>query len=155
MSHQVSVTVTQQSDYQFLIDFAGVASVRSDEGPPLGKGAGPTPNHLLAAAVGNCLSASLLFALRKYKQEPGGIKTTATCTVDRNDKGRLRVQKIAVDITLGRPAAELAHLERAVQQFEDFCTVTQSVRHGVPIDVRVVDAGGAVVRAAQTPPSAA
>ena len=36
--------------------------------PPLGQGSGPSPMQLLAASVGNCLSASLLFALRKFKQ---------------------------------------------------------------------------------------
>lgn len=151
MAHEISVTITQHSDFQFLIDFAGIATLQADEGPPLGKGEGPTPDHLLAAAVGNCLSASLLFALRKYKQEPGGITTTVTCTIDRNQRGRLRVQRIAVDIHLGRAAAELAHLDRAVQQFEDFCTVTQSVRDGVDIGVRVFDAGGTIVHAAETP----
>jgi organic hydroperoxide reductase OsmC/OhrA len=155
MAHEISVTVTQQSDFRFLIDFAGIAALQADEGPPLGKGEGPTPNHLLAAAVGNCLSASLLFALRKYKQDPGGITTTVTCTIDRNERGRLRVQRIAVDIRLGRAAAEVAHLDRAVQQFEDFCTVTQSVRAGIAIGVRVFDAGGTVVHAAGTASHAA
>ena len=33
-------------------------------------------------------------------------------TVGRNDRGRQRVQGLAVDVHLGRPAAELAHLQR-------------------------------------------
>ncbi len=146
MAHEVSVTVRQQSDFQFLIDFGGIAKLQADEPPPLGKGEGPTPNHLLAAAVGNCLSASLLFALRKYKQDPGGITTTATCTIDRNEQGRLRVQRIDVRIRFGRAAAELAHLDRALAQFEEFCTVTQSVRGGVDVHVRVEDAQGTALK---------
>jgi uncharacterized OsmC-like protein len=147
MAHQISVTVTQQSDYQFLVDFGGgIAVLKADEPPPLGRGEGPTPNHLLAAAVGNCLSASLLFALRKFKQDPGGITTTAACTIDRNEQGRLRVQEVDVRIRLGRPAAELAHLERALGQFEDFCTVTQSVRGGVSVRIHVEDAQGTALK---------
>jgi organic hydroperoxide reductase OsmC/OhrA len=146
MAHEVSVTVRQQSDFQFLIDFGGIATLQADETPPLGKGEGPTPNHLLAAAVGNCLSASLLFALRKYKQDPGGITTTATCTIDRNEQGRLRVHKIDVRIRFGRAAAELSHLDRALAQFEEFCTVTQSVRGGVEVQVHVEDAQGTALK---------
>jgi organic hydroperoxide reductase OsmC/OhrA len=146
MPQQISVTIRQQSDYQFLVDFApGIAALQVDEPAPLGKGEGPSPNHLLAAAVGNCLSASLLFALRKYKQEPGGITTTATCTIDRNEKGRLRIQAIDVRIRLGRAAAELAHLDRALAQFEEFCTVTQSVRSGIVVRIHIEDAGGAAL----------
>ena len=156
MAHEVSVTITQRADYQFLLDFgAGRPTLLADEEPPLGKGEGPTPNQLLAAAVGNCLSASLLFALRKYKQDPGGITTTATCTIDRNEKGRLRVLRIDVQIRLGRVAAELAHAERAFAQFEDFCTVTASVRQGIPIGIHVFDASGAVVHTADAPARAA
>ena len=156
MAHEVSVTITQQTDFQFLLDFGeGRPPLLADESPPLGKGQGPTPNQLLAAAVGNCLSASLLFALRKYKQDPGGITTTATCTIDRNEKGRLRVHRIDVQIRLGRAAAELAHAERAFAQFEDFCTVTASVRQGIPIGIRVIDASSTVVHTANAPARAA
>jgi len=37
----------------------------------------------------------------------------------------------------------LAHLERALGQFEEFCTVGQSVRQGIPVVVEVYDSEGA------------
>ncbi len=71
MSEQtVRVDLTQQQDYRFAVRFGGsVAELIADEPAPLGGGAGPSPVQLLAASVGNCLADSLLFALRKFKQD--------------------------------------------------------------------------------------
>ncbi|HCE09532.1 MAG TPA: peroxiredoxin [Oxalobacteraceae bacterium] len=143
MSETVSVTITQKQDYQFLVDFGeAIPTLLADEPAPLGKGDGPAPTHMLLAAVANCLSASLLFSLKKFKQDAGGIKTKATCTVDRNQSNRLRVQQIDVTIQLGKAGAEFAHLDRVLGQFEDFCTVTQSVQAGVPVKITVTDRNG-------------
>jgi uncharacterized OsmC-like protein len=147
MSHEVSITVTQQSSYQFLVDFgAGLPQVLADEPAPLGVGAGPSPSHMLLAAVANCLSSSLFFALQKFKQDAGGITTTATARIDRNEENRLRVLDIAVTIRLGKGGAEIIHLDRILEQFEPFCTVSQSVRHGIPISIAVEDAQGVRVK---------
>ena len=91
------------------------------------------------AAVINCLSASLFFALQKFKQDAGGITTTGDARIGRNQDNRLRVQKISVTIKLGRSGGEIEHLERILSQFEAFCTVTQSVRLGIPVAVTVLD----------------
>jgi len=143
MSHEVSITVTQQSNYQFLVDFgAAIPELLADEPTPLGAGEGPSPSHLLLTAVANCLSSSLHFALQKFKQDAGGITTTATARIDRNEENRLRVLDIAVTIRLGKGSAEISHLDRVLAQFEPFCTVSQSVRHGIPISVAVEDDQG-------------
>jgi len=60
----------------------------------------------------------------------------------RNAQGRLRIARIEVEIHLGCAAGELKMLERALAQFEDFCLVTQSVRVGIAVDVRVFDRDG-------------
>lgn len=141
---QVTVRLNQVHDYQLDVEVgAGVPALRVDEPPPLGQGAGPSPVQLLAGAVGSCLSASLLFAVRKYKQEPGPIATDVTAEVGRNAEGRLRVLGITATLTLGVPADTVDHLERALGQFEAFCTVTQSVGAGIPVRVQVFDAHGA------------
>ena len=143
MSHTVSITVTQKNNYQFLVDFgAALQQLLADEPAPLGAGAGPSPSHMLLAAVANCLSSSLYFALQKFKQDAGGITTTATARIDRNEQNRLRVLDIAVTIRLGKGGAEISHLDRILEQFEPFCTVSQSVRHGIPISVAVEDGLG-------------
>ena len=138
------VELEQQEDYHFKIHFGdSIPALDADEAPPLGKGAGPTPVQLLAAAVGNCLSDSLLFALRKFKQAPEPIRAVVDASVGRNAENRLRVQRIAVRLTLGVSAATLEHLDRALGQFEEFCTVAQSVRQGIDVDVEVYDSTGA------------
>ncbi len=143
MSEKVSVTITQKDNYQFVVNFgAGIAEMVADEPAPLGKGEGPAPTHMLLAAVANCLSASLLFAIRKFKQDPGGITATAACRVDRNESNRLRVLGIDVAIGLGREASEIEHLDRVLAQFEEFCTVSQSVRAGIPINIGITDGSG-------------
>lgn len=138
-----SVTLHQTHEYQFDIAFApGMAHVTSDEGAPLGSAQGPSPVHLLLSAVGSCMSSSLYFALRKFKNDPGGISTTAQGRLGRNEAGRMRVLHIEVEIRLGARAEQLQHLQRVLGQFEEFCTVGASVRAGIPTDVSVFDGSG-------------
>ncbi len=144
---QISVTLTQQHDYRFDIRFDDTMPVlTSDEPAPLGTGLGPSPVQLLCAAVGNCLSDSLLFALRKFRQAPEPLRCEVQAEVGRNADGRLRVLNMLATLHLGVPAAQLAQLERVMGQFEGFCTVTQSVGRGIPIQVRVLDAEGLVLK---------
>lgn len=148
----IEISLEQVSGYEFRVRFdeTAVPDLLTDELPPLGQGAGPTPTRMLAAAVANCLSASLLFALRKYKNEPGRLAAKARATLARNEHGRWRVARIAVDLDLGQAEADLAHVDRALAQFEEFCTVTQSVRQGIPVDVSVRDATGTLLHKAAT-----
>jgi uncharacterized OsmC-like protein len=117
-----------------------------DEPAPLGTALGPSPVQLLCAAVGNCLSDSLLFAFRKFKQTPEPIHCTVSAVVGRNAQGRMRVLHMNAKLQLGVSAPALEHAERVLAQFEEFCTVTQSVGQGIPIRTRVVDAAGLVLK---------
>lgn len=147
MSEQVAVTVTRQDRYRFLVDFGSkIANMVADEPAPLGESAGPSPSQLLAAAVANCLSASLVFAHAKFKEDPGRLTTTAVCDVGRNEKNRLRITAIKVTMTLGVAPESLSRLDRALAQFEDFCTVSQSVRTGIPLSVTVKGPDGSVLK---------
>ncbi|MEO3690011.1 OsmC family protein [Roseateles paludis] len=142
-NQRVQITLHQQQDYAFRIDFGGpVPALLADEPPPLGQSQGPSPVQLLAAAVGNCLSDSLLFALRKFKQSPEPLRTEVGAEVGRNAEGRLRVLRIEADLHLGRTAAEFERLDRVLASFEAYCTVTQSIAQGIPVETRVWDAAG-------------
>lgn len=144
---QPSVTLTQRQGYQFEHRFGpDIPVLLSDEPAPLGTGLGPDPVELLASAVGNCLSASLLFACQKYKDDPGTLRTDVKATVGRNERNRMRVLGLAVDLHLGRSAAEVPHLQRVLDTFEDYCTVTQSVAGAIPVTLRVLDGTGAVLK---------
>ena len=147
----IRLTITQESDYEFRVRFDDTAlgDLLADESPPIGHGAGPDPTRLLAAAIGNCLSSSILFALRKFKNQPGTIVTRVRADTMRNPRGRLRIGRIVVEIALAEAATAYAQIERILAQFEDFCTVTESVRAGVPVEVSVRDAGGAVLHTSE------
>jgi len=139
----IRVELAQQQDYRFTVRFGGaVPDLVADEPAPLGTGAGPSPLQLLAAAVGNCLADSLLFALRKYKQNPEPIACSVEATVGRNAQGRLRVLAMKAVLTLGVEGASLEHLDRVLDQFRAFCTVTRSIEEGIDVTVEVWDAAG-------------
>ncbi len=144
---RVSVSLKQQQDYRFEVIFDEHMPVLiSDEPAPLGTGTGPSPVQMLCAAVGNCLSDSLLFAFRKFKQVPEPLHCVVTAEVGRNPENRLRVLNMNARLELGVPANELEQLERVLGQFEAFCTVTQSVGLGIPITIEVFDSLGVQVK---------
>ena len=72
MDNASDVELTFERDYRFKVDFRLPAAplIVADATPPLGEGAGPDSEKLLVAAVANCLSASLLFSLNNFKNEP-------------------------------------------------------------------------------------
>jgi uncharacterized OsmC-like protein len=148
MSDSFAIELTQQADYRFEIHFdnANVPHLLTDEPAPLGQDAGPNPSRLLLASVANCLSASLLFAMRKFKNEPGPLRTTATASAARNEQNRLRIASMSVEIHLGVAQDAVKMLDRILAQFEDFCVVTQSVRSAIPVEVRVLDKDGLLLK---------
>ena len=140
MNGNPTVRLKQQADYQFAIYYNEEKSpILGDEPPPLGRSEGATPSQLLIAAVANCLSDSLLFALRKFKQNPDPIETMATCEIGRNEQNRLRILSIRVEIHIGAPGESLENLDRVLAQFQEFCTVSSSVGAGIPVNVFVID----------------
>ncbi len=145
--HRFGATLSQLGAYEFNVkfDLPEMPPLRVDEAPPLGAGAGPNPDRLLAVAVAHCLASSLFFCMGKFKQDPGGITARVSGNLERNERGRLRVGGLEVVITLGRSVQEIQHFDRCAGQFEDFCIVTASIRQGIPVTVKVVDGSGATV----------
>lgn len=144
----ITVRLEQQGDYAFRISFpgTGLESLLGDEPPPAGGDRGPGPDRLLLSAIGNCLAASLVFALRKFRNAVDGLEVEVSATPMRNEAGRLRIPQAQVTLRLPGRNADYANLERILAQFEDFCTVTQSVRQGIDVEVSVLDADGRVLK---------
>ena len=103
----------------------------------MGKGAGPTPSMLLATAMGNCLSSSLLFCLQKARAQIKGMKTKVDAKMTRNEKGRWGITEYAVELTPDVDKEYVSQMERCIALFDDFCIVTKSVEQGIPLKVKV------------------
>lgn len=136
--HRVTVSLKRQ--FEFAAEFENLPEVKPihlDEPPPLGTGHGPTAVALLGAAVGNCLAASLKLCLQKARAQTSGLVAQVTAHVKRNEAGRYRVAEIEVELSPEISGEDLGRLTRCEWLFEDFCIVTESVRHGIPVSVRV------------------
>ncbi len=135
---QASVTLQRLNDFEFKVSFNDKGrELIMDEPEPLGGNQGPNASQVLSAAIGNCLSASLLFCLQKSRAEAKDLKTTVTTTIGRNDKGRFRVEKTEVTIELEVSEDDDKKLGRCTDLFEDFCIVTAAVREGIEVDVTI------------------
>ncbi len=136
---QFSISLDSIQDFEFRITFdkAQYQDLMIDEPPPVGQDRGPNPSRLLAAAVGGCLSASLLFSARKLRLDVQGIHADVKVRHARNEKGRLRIGAIEVEISPVIAEPDEQKLQRCRELFEDFCVVTQSVRNGIDISVTV------------------
>jgi organic hydroperoxide reductase OsmC/OhrA len=138
-SHTFGVSLTLLDGYRFRADFGmeGVPPIELDEPPPLGAAAGPNPARLLAAAVGNCLAASLLYCLKRAHIDVQQLEATVDGTMMRNEHGRLRIGSLDVRLTPVVPSGQQERTARCLELFEDFCVVTQSVRSGLDVNVDV------------------
>ncbi len=132
------LTLQLQRGMQFLVDFErqGLPPLLMDEPAPVGEDEGPNATRLLAAAVGNCLSASALFCFRKARVKVDGMRTEVRTKLVRNEKGRVRIGSIEVDIHPEVSAEDWPRLRRCIDVFQDFCIVSQSVK-GIDISVEV------------------
>ena len=72
MGEQISVTITRQDKYKFVVDFGPViAKTVADEPAPLGDGAGPSPTQLLGCGR----ELSLLKPSLRPRQIQGGSRS--------------------------------------------------------------------------------
>ncbi len=131
--------MSRVKDYQFKVEFdlPGMPELVTDEAEPLGKNAGPNPSRMLSAAVGNCLSSSLLFCLSRAKVEVGDLKASVETVMQRNEKGRWRIAALKVKLHPIIKAEDVSRSKRCLEVYEDFCIVTESVRKGIEVKVDI------------------
>lgn len=143
-SFQIELERLQDYEFKVKFDWPETPEWLMDEASPLGAQHGPNASRVLAAAVANCLSASLLFCLQKSRLETKGMKTKATVDLIRNEQQRLRIGQIKIDIDIESGTDHGHRLDRCTQLFEDFCVVTASIRNGIPIKVIVTSKGATI-----------
>jgi uncharacterized OsmC-like protein len=134
------VTVRLADKFKFVAEFEEVPGTKVvfDEPAPLGDNSAPNAAAMLGAAVGNCLAASLTFCLRRARIDVQDITAHVTTHVAKNDNGRFRIR--AIDVNLEPILGPGGKLNRCEGLFEDFCIVTASVQHGIPVHVSLKDA---------------
>jgi uncharacterized OsmC-like protein len=134
-----NVSLRREKGFLFEVDFGleGVDKLIMDEPEPVGEDKGPNASKVLAAAMGNCLTASLLFCLQKARAEVGIIETKVDGVLRRNKEGRWRINEINVEISPEIDPSFNSQFERCNKLFEDFCIVSQSIEQGIPINVKV------------------
>jgi organic hydroperoxide reductase OsmC/OhrA len=112
------------------------APYASDEPDPVGENSGPSTPALLGSALGHCLSAALLEALRHAHVEVEDCETDTVAVVRPNERGLPRIDH--VDVTIRPRIAERSpRANRCAEVFQNHCTVTQSVKRGIDVRVQV------------------
>nr|VFK52702.1 MAG: Uncharacterized OsmC-related protein [Candidatus Kentron sp. TUN]VFK53277.1 MAG: Uncharacterized OsmC-related protein [Candidatus Kentron sp. TUN]VFK60466.1 MAG: Uncharacterized OsmC-related protein [Candidatus Kentron sp. TUN] len=133
-------------EYKVKFDWPQPDDLLMDEPAPLGQQKGPNASRILAAAVGNCLTASLMFCAGKHEPPDQGAKTEVTCMIVRDEEGRMRVGGMEVGITVSGKTEQSERLKGCLKLFEDFCVVTASVKKGIPIQVTVRNEAGEILK---------
>ena len=106
----IRTTLAREEGYRFRVRFdqEGMPDLLTDEPPPLGRGSGPSPSRLLARA-------------RRASTSRG---SRPRWTFD------VRLVPTVSEETRGR-------MGRCLEIYESFCTVTESIRAGLDVAVRV------------------
>jgi organic hydroperoxide reductase OsmC/OhrA len=151
------VEVDQVDRYRFVVSYPGtrLPPLTVDEAAPVGTGAGPDPAQALAGTVGHCLSSTLFNTLERSRVRATRIRTTVMLTFGRNSAGRKRVVGLEAQIECAPlDESDRDRFERSVAIFEDYCTVTGSVRDGIRVrtHIRSPSGGGSVGDVPMSPP---
>ncbi|MGH9672352.1 MAG: OsmC family protein [Bryobacteraceae bacterium] len=133
VASQYTIGVDQIEAFQFRVQFdkPQYGQLMLDEPPPLGQDTAPSAGRVLAAAIGDCLSASFVFAAKKNGLEIAGMHADVTVEIVRNERRRFRIGRILVALNPNVSEADAAKA---------------SVRQGIPVEVAVKGAelpGGA------------
>lgn len=133
-------------DYEFVAEFPDLPTTPAplvlDEPAPLGSDRGPNAATVLGAAIGDCLAASLALCLHKARVNMDHLEAEVVTHIGRNERGKLRITGIDVELMPEVDDADAGRLHRCEALFEDFCIVTESVRHGIPVNVTVAQRKG-------------
>ncbi len=139
MNEKIHAHVRREKGYKSSVTFDELRGVElhMDEPEPVGMSEGPSAAMMLSAAIGHCLTSSLMFCMEKSRGDVKDIGADVETSLARNEKGRWRVEGIKVNLKVEVNDIDREKLERCKSIFEDFCIVTASVREGIKVDVQV------------------
>lgn len=138
MSEPVLTKLELIEGYKFRVKFdEDLPILLVDEMKPIGDGVGPNPSRLLSTAVGHCLSSSLIYCLKKARVSIKKLDTSVAASIERNKEGYLRVTGLNVKIQLEVADEDKLKIPRCLAIFENYCTVTQSVRQAINVKVDI------------------
>ena len=138
MDTHTSVVIEHEEGFKFRVRFGrATRDIITDEPPPLGSGDGPNPMGLLAAAIGTCLASSLRFCMQRAHLELRDLEAEVAVSTGRSPEGRLRIQRVDVRLLPTVEPEVRDRMGRCLDLYESFCTVTQSVRQGIPVNVEL------------------
>jgi organic hydroperoxide reductase OsmC/OhrA len=66
------------------------------------------------------------------------VTANVSAHVVRNQQGYFRISEIDVELVPELLEEDAARFDRCERLFEDFCVVTESVRRGIPVNVKLV-----------------
>jgi organic hydroperoxide reductase OsmC/OhrA len=136
---EIDLRLRHERGFRFRVDFEDEQNppLWFDEPPPLGRDTGPNSARVLAAAIGEGLAESLLFALKKAGADVSALEGHVHVELVRSASGKLRIGHVGVVLDPVVAAAHRATLERVIATFEEDCVVAQSVRQGIDVHVEV------------------
>jgi uncharacterized OsmC-like protein len=123
--------------FNVISDVDYIPDILVDETKPDGEGLGLNPPRLLAAAVGHCMSSSLIYCLKKARIPIKNLETTVKTNLFRNEAGKRRISSIDIQINLKVSEKDEPRINRCLTLFEDYCTVTQSIRKGIKVNLTI------------------
>ena len=140
-AHSHKIALQKLDKFKFAVDF-GIETIPQlimDETKevPGGEEQGPNASMLLAAAVGNCLSASLTFCLMKKKVQLYDLKTEVTYKRARNEDGYWRIKEIDVTLKPEIDDPDNANFKRCSEIFVNYCVVSASIKKAITLNINI------------------
>ncbi len=135
---EFNLSFERVKDFEFLVRFDDFPEPLLMDAPPgVGRNAGPCPTQVLAAAVGNCLTMTLVLFARKAGIQLTAIRASVKTSLVRGENNLPRVGPIDVTLEPGFAEADQARAAACLAAFETYCAVTESVRSGIEVNVAV------------------
>ena len=134
-----SLAIRLYSDYEQIVDFrmAGVAVLGLDERPPVGRGWGPSPAHMLGSALGADLGGTLLRCLRTANVDPIDLHTEVCGSFLNDAVGRPHLSSLVVRLTPVLASEEDAAAIPTAERLTEQCAIADCLRSDIVLHIAI------------------